>query len=74
MKSFHGHPAEGGQQGVVKTKSHVKASPSGGQCCHHLTGEEVHVEEDEGNDQIDVDLHRDICPDFSVREDKTEEN
>lgn len=70
MEPLHGHPAESGQQGVVETKGHVKAQPSGGLRCHRLHGEEVQVEEDQGNGEVDVDLHRDICSDFSVRQRK----
>lgn len=33
-----------------------------------MTGEEVHVQEDQGNGEVDVDPHRDFGPDFSVRQ------
>lgn len=68
MEPLQGHPAESGQQGIVKGKSHVKAQPRGGQRCHLVTGEEVHVEEDQGNGEVDVDPHRDVGPHFSVRQ------
>lgn len=33
-----------------------------------MIGEEMQVEEDQGNGEVDVDLHRDICTDISVRQ------
>lgn len=68
MESLQGHPAESGQQGIVERNGHVKTKPGGGHCCHRVTGEEVQVEEDQGNGEVDVDLHGDVCPDFSVRQ------
>lgn len=67
VEPLQSHPAEGSQQGVVKREGRVEAKPSGGPCCHPLAGEEVQVEEDQGNYQVDVDLHGDICPDFPIR-------
>lgn len=68
MEPLQGQPAERGQKGVVKSKSHVNAETSGGQCCHLLTGEEVDVEENQSNSKVDVNLHRDIRSDLSVRQ------
>lgn len=68
MEPLQGHPAESGQHGVVKRKGYVNAKPIGGQCCHRLTREEVQVEEDQSNGKADVDLHRDVCSGFPVRE------
>lgn len=72
MEPLQRHPGESGQQGVVKGKSHVNAKPSGGLRRHCLAGEEVQVEEDQGNGQTDVDLHGDICPDRSVKQRRTD--
>lgn len=68
VEPLQGHPAERGQQGIVKRESHVKAQPRGGQHRLLVTGEEVQVEEDQGNGEVDVDPHGDIGPDFSVRQ------
>lgn len=72
VEPFQGHPAESGQQGIVKSKGHVNAKPRGGLCCHRLTWEEVQVEENQGNGEVDVDPHRDICSDLSVRQRRTD--
>lgn len=72
VEPLQGHPAEGGQQAVVKREGHVEAKPSRGLCCHPLAGEEVQVEEDEGDGQVDVDLHGDIFSDLSVRQRRIE--
>lgn len=44
VEALQSHPAKRGQQGVVDTKSHIKAKPCGGQSSYCLAGEEVDVE------------------------------
>lgn len=65
MQTLQGHPAERGQQGVMKTKTHVKTKFREGHCCYCLTGEEVNVEEDQSHWETDVDLLRIFFSEFS---------
>lgn len=38
VEALQGHPAEGGQQRVVESKSHVETKAWRGGLCSHLTG------------------------------------
>lgn len=50
----------------MQSEGYVKAHPWGRQLCHRVSGKEVHVEEEQGNHEVNVDPHRDVGPDFSA--------
>lgn len=61
MEALDTHPAEGGQQGVVQHDGHISTGTRGRHRRHPVAGQEMGVEEDQGDGQIDVELHGHVC-------------